>query len=140
MSAEVEDGILRVVPHRAPILRIHAIAANDGVRATLRGREPSGPGALPWACGANEGIAQSAAVLLAHGAAPGAGPRRGMLVAVKRFAAHGAPAAGDEVEYHVTLIRRFGPTALVSGHADRRGERLAEGELTLWIDDSKPAP
>lgn len=138
MSADVEDGILRVVPHRAPILRIHAIAANDGARAILRGREPAGPGALPWACGAIEGIAQSAAVLLAHGAEPGAGPRRGMLVAVKRFATHAEPAADAEIEYHVALVRRFGPTALVSGHAERDGRRLAEGELTLWIDDGTP--
>jgi hypothetical protein len=139
MSAAVEDRILQVVPHRPPILRIHAIDAVDGQRAIVRGGEPDGPGALPWACGAIEGIAQTAAVLLAHGDVGADGPRRGMLVGVKRFTVLGEPAAGDEVTYHVALTRRFGPTALVTGHAECRGRRLAEGELTLWIDAGKPA-
>ncbi|MFN6196062.1 MAG: hypothetical protein ACK5BN_19800 [Planctomycetota bacterium] len=134
MDVEVEDRILRVVPHRAPILRIHAVVAVDAAAASVRGREPVGAGALPWSGGAIEGLAQAAAVLLAHGAPPCDGPRRGMLVGVKRFTVHGEPAAGEDVDYHVTLVRRFGPTALVHGRAECCGVRLAEGEITLWAD------
>lgn len=129
-SAEV----LRCVPHRAPILRVHTVVANDGLQADVLGEEPDGPGRLPWAAGAIEGLAQSAALLLAHGlsAAPGDGPRQGMLVAVKRFTVAQTPPPQATIAYHVRLVRRLGPTALVSGHAEAEGVRLAAGELTLW--------
>lgn len=141
MPPPLDAQVLRCVPHRPPILRVHTVVANDGVAAIVRGHEPAGPGALPWAVGAIEGLAQSAAVLLAHGldAAAGGEPRRGMLVAVKRFTATAEPAHGAEITYHVRLVRRLGPTALVAGHAEAAGVRLAAGELTLWTAGS-PAP
>ena len=126
--------VLRCVPHRAPILRVHERVASDGAAAHVLGREPTGPGALPWALGAIEGLAQSAAVMLAHGhGPPAAGPApRGLLVAVKRFVVAAEPAPGATISYHVRLLRQFGAATLVAGHAEAAGVRLAEGELTLW--------
>lgn len=134
MSEVPDELVLQGVPHRTPILRVHRVVANDGVTAHVLGREPAGPGALPWAVGAIEGLAQSAAVLLAHGApaAPDRKPLRGMLVAVQRFTAGADPAPGAEISYHVRLVRRLGTTAKVAGHAEASGVTLAAGELTLW--------
>lgn len=126
--------VLRCVPHRAPILRVQRIEANDGASARVVGSEPEGQGTLPWALGAIEGLAQSAAVLLAHGmSAASLANARGMLVAVKGFAVAADPPRGAEITYHVTLVRRLGATARVRGHAESRGARLAAGELTLWV-------
>lgn len=135
MPPDIDPEVLRSVPHRAPILRIHQVRANDGAQAHVVGAEPTGPGALPWALGAVEGLAQSAALLLAHGAAatPGDAPRRGMLVAVKRFTLAAEPPAAAPIDYHVRLVRRLGHTAMVAGHAESEGQLLAKGELTLWI-------
>lgn len=133
MLPVVDERVLRVVPHRPPILRVHAVRAATADAVEVAGREPVGPGALPWSCGAIEGIAQAAAVLLAQGAPPpGDEPPRGMLVAVKRFVVHGEPAPDQDIAYHVRLVRRLGPTAMVAGRAEQAGRALAEGELTLW--------
>ena len=135
MNFPVEPAVLQAVPHRAPILRVHRVVAAEAAAAVVAGTEPAGPGALPWALGAIEGLAQSAAVLLA-GATPreradAPGPR-GLLVAVKRLTVDADPPAGAEIHYHVRLVRRLGPTVMVAGHADCDGRRLASGELTLW--------
>ena len=133
MMPIVDERVLRVVPHRPPILRVHAVLAATPEAVAIAGREPSGPGALPWSCGAIEGIAQSAAVLLAQGAPPpGDEPPRGMLVSVKRFVVHAEPTPDADIVYHVRLARRLGPTAMVAGRAEQDGRTLAEGELTLW--------
>lgn len=124
--------VLARVPHRAPILRVHHIVAVDGNAATVLGCEPDGPGALPWAAGAIEGIAQSAAILLGHGHAPGVAPPRGMLVAVRSLTAPKSPPPGATITYRVELVRRLGPTARVRGRAECDGQLLAAGELTLW--------
>lgn len=131
---EVEPRILRVVPHRAPILRIERLVEAAGDRAIVAGREPTGAGSLPWALGAIEGLAQSTAVLLSHAIAAAQLPDRpqGLLVAIRRFTVSAAPPPGGEIHYHVQLVRRFGPTTLVAGHAECAGRRLAAGELTLW--------
>jgi hypothetical protein len=129
--------ILRTVPHRPPILRIHTMLTTTTDSATTAGHEPSGPGALPWAAGAIEGLAQTAAVLLGHLAgepAPGAEPPRGMLVSVKRFTVDRDPKPLAPIHYHVKLVRRLGPNALVAGHAEQQGQRLCAGELTLWTN------
>jgi hypothetical protein len=136
MAFDCEPAILRLVPHRAPILRLCRVVTAAPTSAVVAGHEPAGPGALPWELGAIEGLAQAAAVLLA---APGSGTTtaaapRGMLAAVKRFTVTEMPAAGAEIRYHVRLVRRFGPTALVVGHAEADGRQLAAGELTLWSD------
>ncbi len=135
MAVPIDDRIVARVPHRAPILRVHHVVADGATEVQLRGREPGGRGALPWALGAIEGLAQSAAVLLAHGLgdAPSASGRRGLLVAVKRYRVAAEPAAGAEIDYHVRLLRRLGPTAMVSGRASCGGHELASGELTVWI-------
>lgn len=134
MSEPSDEQVLHSVPHRPPILRVHRVVANDGVAAHVLGREPAGPGALPWPVGAIEGLAQSAAVLLAHGAhaAVDRKPGRGMLVAVQRFTAGADPAPEAEISYHVRLLRRLGATAKVAGHAEASGVTLAAGELTIW--------
>ncbi len=139
MQPTVEPAILRVVPHRAPILRLDRIVSASREVAVVAGHEPNGPGALPWALGAIEGLAQAAAVLLAQGLAAYELPTnpRGMLVAVKRFTVTGQPAAGATIHYHVRLVRRFGPTAMVQGHAECDGQRLAGGDLTLWSDQAR---
>jgi len=131
---EVEPRILRVVPHRAPILRIERLVAGAADQAIVAGHEPTGPGALPWALGAIEGLAQSTAVLLSLSVPEAALPDapQGMLVAVRRYAVDAAPPPGGEIHYHVRIVRRFGPTTLVAGHAECAGRRLAAGELTLW--------
>jgi hypothetical protein len=129
--------ILRTVPHRPPILRIHTIVTTSADSATTAGHEPQGPGALPWSAGAIEGLAQTAAVLLGHLAGPptpGAEPPRGMLVSVKRFAVERDPDPRAPIHYHVRLVRRLGPNALVAGHAEQHGQRLCGGELTLWTN------
>jgi len=138
MDGTVEPAILRVVPHRAPILRLERIVAANTEQAIVSGREPVGEGALPFALGAIEGLAQSAAVLLAQAFAPHELPDdpRGMLVAVKRFTIDGQPAAGATLHYHVQLVRRFGPTTLLRGHVECDGKRLAHGDLTLWSDQA----
>lgn len=135
MPPDIDPEVLQTVPHRAPILRVQRLLARDAERAHVLGREPTGDGALPWSLGAVEGIAQSAALLLAHGIspAPGEAPRRGMLVAIKRFSVVAEPAREAPVHYHVRLVRRLGNTALIAGHAETEGVRLAAGELTLWI-------
>ncbi|MGC3970491.1 MAG: hypothetical protein QM775_25085 [Pirellulales bacterium] len=134
-------AVLRCVPHRAPILRVHDVVAADAAAAHVRGSEPAGPGALPWALGAIEGLAQSAAVLLAHGADGGATtPRPGLLVAVRQFAVHAEPPAGAVIDYHVRLVRRLGANARIAGHAESGGVRLAAGELTLWSAAAAGAP
>lgn len=134
--SHVDAGILATVPHRPPILRIHRVVAADAGAAIVVGAEPDGPGALRWELGAIEGLAQSAAVLLAHAipepARAGLGPH-GMLVAVKRFTIDAHPPAGAEITYHVRLVRRLGPTAMIAGHTECAGRRLAGGELTLWM-------
>lgn len=139
METRCEPTILRVVPHRDPILRLQRIVAADRERATVAGAEPQGAGALPWELGAIEGLAQAAAVLLAQAFAVEDLPTepRGMLVAVKRFVVDGAPPAGAEVHYHVALLRRFGPTAMIRGEATCGGRRLAAGDLTLWSDQAR---
>lgn len=131
---DVDPRILRVVPHRAPILRIERIVAADRERAIVAGSEPVGPGALPWSLGAIEGLAQSTAVMLACAVPETEWPDepRGMLVAVRRFVVDAEPPAGASIAYHVRLVRRFGPTVMVSGHAEHAGRRLAAGDLTLW--------
>lgn len=131
--------VLRSVPHRAPILRVHRVVQVDPTSARVDGREPDGPGALPWAVGAIEGLAQTAAVMLANAMAASLDgrPLEGMLVAVKRFEITGEPPPGAEISYHVRLTRRLGPTALVTGHAECDGVRLASGELTVWV--ARPA-
>lgn len=135
----VEPAVLRCVPHRAPILRIVRIVTADGECATTIGREPIGPGTLPWALAAIEGLAQSAAIAMAHAAPPAAAgeanaaePPRGMLVAVKRLTVTATPRAEADITYHVRIVRRIGPTTLVAGRAECDGQRLAEGELMLW--------
>lgn len=135
MPPAVDPAVLQAVPHRAPILRVHQLVQHDAATAWARGQEPEGDGALPWFAGAIEGLAQSAALLLAHGtpATVDAGPRRGMLVAVKRFTVAAAPPPGATIDYHVRLVRRLGPNALVAGHAEVDGVRCAAGELTLWL-------
>jgi predicted hotdog family 3-hydroxylacyl-ACP dehydratase len=139
MESCVEPAILRVVPHRAPILRLERVISATRSEAVVAGREPTGPGALPWELGAIEGLAQAAAVLLAQAFLAHELPAdpRGMLVAVKRFAVHAHPPAGATVHYRVQLVRRFGPTTLISGHAECDGERLAGGDLTLWSDQAR---
>jgi len=139
MHAPVEPAILRVVPHRAPILRLERVLAATLRAVVVAGREPDGPGALPWELGAIEGLAQAAAVLLAQAFAEHELPSdpRGMLVAVKRFTIDGRPPAGATIHYHVGLVRQFGPTAMVRGHAACDGERLAGGDLTLWSDQAR---
>jgi len=132
MPFPVDDLVLQRVPHRPPILRVHRLVAADGEAGTVAGSEPTGPGALPWAAGAIEGIAQSAALVLAGHAPKTEGAPRGMLVAVKKFVAHGEPPAGAEILYHVVLVRRLGAMALVRGEATFAGQLLAGGELTLW--------
>lgn len=139
MPAAVEPLILRVVPHRAPILRLERVVAASTAEVVVAGREPVGPGALPFELGAIEGLAQAAAVLLAQrylGAELPTAPR-GMLVAVKRFAIEAFPPADAELHYHVRLVRRFGPTTLLSGHVEHAGRRLAAGDLTLWSDQAR---
>lgn len=134
VALPADDFVLQQLPHRPPILRVHRLVQADGDTAIVAGREPTGPGALPWALGAIEGIAQSAAVLLGS-AAPPAGDRQlaGMLVAVRHLVVSSPPPADAEVLYHVALVRRFGPTALVRGRAEVDGRLLAAGEVTLWI-------
>ena len=129
--------ILRTVPHRPPILRIHTILITTAETASTAGHEPSGPGALPWAAGAIEGLAQTAAVLLGHLAgepAAGAEAPRGMLVSVKRFTIVRDPDPAEPIHYHVQLVRRLGPNALVRGHAEQGDRLLGGGELTLWTN------
>ncbi len=135
----VDERILRCVPHRAPILRLEQLLAATADAATALGREPRGAGALPWALGAIEGLAQTAALALgAAGAANGppgpadGAPPAGMLVAVKRFAIAATPPPDAAITYAVRLVRRVGPTTLVAGRATCDGALLAEGELTLW--------
>jgi predicted hotdog family 3-hydroxylacyl-ACP dehydratase len=126
--------VLRCVPHRAPILRVLRIEANDGASARVVGREPGGPGALPWALGAIEGLAQSSAALLAHGMTDAAlAVARGMLVAVRDFEVRAEAPPGGEIAYCVTLVRRLGATVRVRGRAEANGQILAAGELTLWV-------
>ncbi len=133
MPPEVDAAVLRSVPHRAPILRVHRVLARDGNRVRTAGREPDGPGALPWAAGAIEGMAQTAALLGSPAdAEPRAQAPRGMLVAVKRLRVHETPPPGAEIHYAVEMVRRFGPTALLRGTAECQGRLLASGELTLW--------
>lgn len=137
MSPACSAAILRTVPHRPPILRIHTVLTTTADSATTAGHEPQGTGALPWAAGAIEGLAQTAAVLLGHLAgapAPGAEPPRGMLVAIKRCTVDRAPDPHAPIHYHVRLVRRLGPNALVAGHAEQHGQRLCSGELTLWTN------
>lgn len=131
--------VLRSVPHRAPILRVHRVVDVSPTSARVTGSEPVGAGALPWAAGAIEGLAQSAAVMLANAmsASLDGRPLEGMLVAIKRFEVTGEPPPGAEISYHVRLMRRLGPTALVAGHAECAGQRLASGELTVWV--ARPA-
>jgi hypothetical protein len=137
MPGPIDERIAARVPHRAPILRVHRVVADGAGEVHLRGTEPTGAGALPWALGAIEGLAQSAAVLLAHGAGAAAPAPRGMLVAVKRYRVHGEPAAGAVVDYHVRLVRRLGATALVAGRAACGDHELADGELTLWLEPTQ---
>jgi hypothetical protein len=59
-----------------------------------------------------------------------------MLVAVKRFTVRAHPPAGAAIPYHVRLVRRLGAMALIAGHAEHAGTRLAAGELTLWLGDA----
>ncbi len=127
------------MPHRAPILRLERVLCASTTIAVVAGREPTGRGALPWGLGAIEGLAQAAAVLLAQAFAAHELPQnpRGMLVAVKRFVIDGEPPAGAELHYHVQLVRRFGPTTLLRGHAEHAGRRLAGGDLTLWSDQAR---
>jgi hypothetical protein len=134
-----DPTILRLVPHRPPILRIHSIAEATADGAVVLGQEPTGSGALSWACGAIEGIAQAAAVLLGQTAPAlptgdaGGGPQ-GMLVAVKRLGIVGEPRADQPIAYRVRLIRRLGPTAMVAGEATQGERLLARGEITLWTN------
>jgi hypothetical protein len=129
----VDPALLRVVPHRAPILRVQRVLAHGGDTAIVLGREPEGPGALRWELGAIEGLAQSAAAMLGHGRDEGPHGGRGMLVAVKRFTVDAHPPSGATIHYHVRLVRRLGAMALIAGHAEHDGVRLAAGELTLWL-------
>lgn len=133
MAVPDDPAVLRHVPHRPPMLRVHRVLAATGDAGVVAGSEPTGPGALPWAAGAIEGLAQSAAALLAS-AAPAAGgsPRPGLLVAIQRFEVQAIPPPGAEIHYHVRLVRRLGATARIAGHAETGGVRLAAGELTLW--------
>lgn len=135
----VDPLILRVVPHRAPILRLERVRSATVELAVVAGREPTGPGALPFELGAIEGLAQAAAVLLAQAFLDHELPEapRGMLVAVKRFAIEAFPPVGAELHYHVRLLRRFGPTTLLSGHVEHAGRRLCGGDLTLWSDQAR---
>lgn len=134
MAFPADDFVLQRLPHRPPILRVHRLVQASGDTAIVAGREPTGPGALPWALGAIEGIAQSAAVLLGSAASPpGGSTPAGMLVAVKHLVVSATPPADAEVLYHVALVRRLGPTALVRGRAEVDGRILAAGEVTLWI-------
>jgi hypothetical protein len=137
MPGPNDARIVARVPHRAPILRVHRVVAEAAGVVHLRGCEPQGPGALSWAAGAIEGLAQSAAVMLGFGLADAdaavAAGRRGMLVAVKHHRVLAEPAPGAEIDYHVRLVRRIGPTVMVAGRAAIGEQTLAEGELTLWI-------
>lgn len=135
VALPADDFVLQRLPHRPPILRVHRLVHAGGDAAIVAGREPGGPGAMPWALGAIEGIAQSAAVLLGHAIPPqpdGSAPA-GMLVAVRHLVVSAAPPADAEVLYHIALVRRLGPTALVRGRAEVDGRILAAGEVTLWI-------
>ncbi|MBL8756303.1 MAG: hypothetical protein JNK15_23610 [Planctomycetes bacterium] len=133
MQRAIDDAVLQAVPHRAPILRVHRILLRSRDRVRAAGCEPTGPGALPWAAGAIEGMAQTAALLaLPADAGPGGSAPQGMLVAVKKFRIHATPPPDAEIEYTVELVRRFGPTALLRGIAECNGLNCASGELTLW--------
>jgi hypothetical protein len=136
MVEGVDPVLLRSVPHRAPILRVQRVLAHGGDTAIVLGNEPEGEGALRWELGAIEGLAQSAAALLGHGRDHGAPRAHGMLVAVKRFTVDADPPNGATIHYHVRLVRRLGAMALIAGHAEHDGVRLAAGELTLWLGDA----
>lgn len=141
MNPVPDPELLRLVPHRPPILRLERILTATADAATTAGREPTGPGALPWACGAIEGLAQSASVMLGQGieVAPATAPR-GMLVSVKRFAVLAEPSVDQTITYRVRLVRRHGPTALVQGEAEQEGRLLCRGELMLWTDLGASGP
>ncbi len=51
---------------------------------------------------------------------------------MKRLAVMATPRAEAEITYHVRIVRRIGPTTLVTGRAECDGQSLAEGELVLW--------
>lgn len=128
----VDPMILQVLPHRAPILRVHRFVTAAGDAAVVAGAEAGAAGDLPWDVGAIEGMAQAAALLLAHRASDPPQPIRGMLVAVPRFAIHARPEPGAEIEYHVRLVRRFGAMSMIEGRAVAGGQDLAAGQLTVW--------
>jgi predicted hotdog family 3-hydroxylacyl-ACP dehydratase len=137
MAVPIDARVAARVPHRAPILRVHDVVTDGAAEVHVRGREPRGDGELPWALGAIEGLAQSAAVLLGHGGVPAAGAPapapRGMLVAVKGYRVHGTPPPDAPIDYRVRLVRRLGATVRLQGTASCAGEVFAAGELTLWI-------
>jgi hypothetical protein len=56
----------------------------------------------------------------------------GMLAAVTDFQIHHRPPAGLLLEIEVRELRRLGPLRLIAGTITGAGQRLAEGELTVY--------
>jgi predicted hotdog family 3-hydroxylacyl-ACP dehydratase len=58
---------------------------------------------------------------------------RGMLASVSNFQVHARAAAEKVLQIEVREVKRFGPMLLVKGEISCEGERIASGDLTLYV-------
>jgi 3-hydroxyacyl-[acyl-carrier-protein] dehydratase len=137
--------IQRLLPHRFPMLMVDAVLELEPGRRCKATKnvtinehffqghfpgEPIMPGVLIVEC-----VAQTAGLVLG-GEAPAAGAQAGdrrppYLLAVDHFKFKRPVAPGDTLEVEVSVTRRLGSMAKVSGAVRVRDELVAAGELTV---------
>ena len=128
-----------LLPHRAPMLWLEALVECTDTTASATVRFSSGHFAVTDGVVTEtalvECMAQTVAAALGHRAqlSGHTGPANpGMLGAVSGFRIFASPPLDKPLLIEVREIKRFGPMLLVAGVISCDGERIAEGELSLY--------
>lgn len=128
-----------LLPHRAPMQWIEALIDCTDTTASATVRFSSGHFAVTDGVVTEtalvECMAQTVAAALGHRAHQSGhtGPANpGMLGAVSAFRILSSPPLDKLILIEVREVKRFGPMLLVAGVISCDGQRIAEGELSLY--------
>ena len=135
----MSDAIESLIPHRAPMRFIDALAGCTDTTATATANFCAGHFAV--ADGAVletalvECVAQTVAAALGqrannHGQSGGAAD--GMLIAVTNFQIQSRAPAEKELHIEIRERKRLGPMLMISGTVSCEGQAVASGEITLY--------
>jgi predicted hotdog family 3-hydroxylacyl-ACP dehydratase len=135
------DAIENLIPHRAPMRFINALASCDEKTATATASFSENDFAVAGGkvieTALIECVAQTVAAALGQRAQNDGGGKsgataNGMLIAVSNFKIISQPTAGQNLQIEISETRRLGPMLMINGKISCEGAIVAAGDLSLY--------